>query len=306
MSVQEDVRFKAPAFGRSFVSSYGKIPLERWTSFLVAVAACVVVFWRLGPADIFTDSTPTGGDMGAHVWGPAFLRDHLLPSFQLRGWSPDWYAGFPAMQFYMVLPYLFIVVFDLLLPYGVAFKLVAISGVVLMPLAAWSMGRLSSWREPLPGLMAVAALLFVFDFNFTIYGGNIASTLAGEFAFSMGLAASLLYLGLVHRVLEHGTHHGRAAVVLAVVALCHPITLLFSVSATLQAHVAKGDTHYSDMEIHRSLRKLFLEQWLPGFLLPPLGDVVNAEIFAAWRVLAHEHNAPQTGGPFARRWLQTS
>ncbi len=242
MSTPEDSRFEARASVRSLISNCRKLSVEYWPSFFVAVASSAFVFWGLGPSDIFTDSTPTGGDMGAHVWGPAFLRDHLLPSFQLRGWSPDWYAGFPAMQFYMVLPYLFIVLFDLLLPYGVAFKIVAISGVVLMPLAAWAMGRLSSWREPLPGLMAVAALLFVFDFNFTIYGGNIASTLAGEFAFSMGLAASLLYLGLVHRVLEHGTHRGRAAVVLAVVALCHPITFLFSITATV-VYVAVRSLH---------------------------------------------------------------
>ena len=58
-----------------------------------------MVIWGLGPSEIFVDSTPTGGDMGAHVWGPAFLRDELLPSWQIRGWSPDWYAGFPAMHF---------------------------------------------------------------------------------------------------------------------------------------------------------------------------------------------------------------
>ncbi len=34
--------------------------------------------------------------MGAHVWGPAFLRDHLLPQGRLTGWTPDWYDGFPA------------------------------------------------------------------------------------------------------------------------------------------------------------------------------------------------------------------
>ncbi len=28
---------------------------------------------------VFDDTTPTGGDFGAHVWGPAFLRDYLLP-----------------------------------------------------------------------------------------------------------------------------------------------------------------------------------------------------------------------------------
>ena len=232
MSALESYRLEASAYRRRLVAWGRTVPVEHWLSFVVALAACGVVFWRLGPVEVFTISTPTGGDMGAHVWGPAFLRDHLLPSFQLRGWSPDWYAGFPAMQFYMVLPYLFIVLVDLFLPYGIAFKLVAISGVVLMPLAAWAMGRLSRWREPLPALMAVAALLFVFDFNFTIYGGNIASTLAGEFAFSIGLAASLIYLGLSYRVLEHGTHRARAAIVLAVVALCHPITLLFAVTAT--------------------------------------------------------------------------
>ena len=207
--------------------------LQDWISLLVALASAATVFWGLGPTEVFVDSTPTGGDMGAHVWGPAFLRDELLPSWQLRGWSSDWYAGFPAMQFYMVLPYLLIVVVDLLVPYGVAFKLVAISGVVLMPLAAWSMGRLSKWKEPLPALLAIAALLFVFDYNFTIYGGNIASTLAGEFAFSIGLSVALVYLGFVHRFVEAGTHKTCAVIALATVALCHPIPLLFAVVATV-------------------------------------------------------------------------
>ena len=217
-----------------------KYQIQDWTSLLVAVTASAMVLWGLGPSEILIDSTPTGGDMGAHVWGPAFLRDELLPSFQLRGWSPDWYAGFPAMHFYMVLPYLFIVFVDLFAPYGVAFKLVAVSGVVLMPMAAWLMGRISRWREPLPALLAVAALLFVFDFNFTIYGGNIASTLAGEFAFSIGLAVSLVYLGFASRVLEAGTHKVRASIALAVVALCHPITLLFAVTATVIQVVSRS------------------------------------------------------------------
>ena len=128
------------------------------------------------------------------------------------------------MHFYMVLPYLMIVFLDLLVPYGVAFKLVAISGVCFMPLAAWKMARLSNWKEPLPALMAIGALLFVFDSNFTIYGGNVASMLAGEFAFSIGLAVALIYLGLVNQCLHMGRFTARAAVALAIVALCHPIT----------------------------------------------------------------------------------
>ena len=42
-------------------------------------------------------NTPTGGDMGAHVLLPQILRDELLPSGQIIGWSTAWYAGFPAL-----------------------------------------------------------------------------------------------------------------------------------------------------------------------------------------------------------------
>ena len=96
--------------------------------------------------------------MGAHVWGPAYLRDHLLPNFQLTGWSMDWYAGMPAYRFYMVVPALAIVALDTILPYGVAFKLVAISGIVTLPLCCWAFGRLARFRYPIPELFAFAGL----------------------------------------------------------------------------------------------------------------------------------------------------
>ncbi|MGZ4766116.1 MAG: hypothetical protein ACXVH5_08460, partial [Ilumatobacteraceae bacterium] len=53
---------------------------------------------------VFENNTPTGGDMGAHVMAPAYLRDNLLPHFQLSGWSNYWYDGFPLYRFYMVVP----------------------------------------------------------------------------------------------------------------------------------------------------------------------------------------------------------
>ena len=146
--------------------------------------------------------------MGAHVWAPAYLRDHLLPSFRLTGWTPDWYAGFPAFQFYMVLPSLAIALLSYVIPYGTAFKLVAISGVLTLPIAAWAFGRLTRLPFPAPPLLAVAATAFLFDRSFSIYGGNIASTLAGEFAFSISLTFAMLYLGVVGRGLDTGRRRG--------------------------------------------------------------------------------------------------
>src|SRR5690606_11613369 len=77
---------------------------------VLVVGACVLfTLWHLQPDLLVEDTIPAGGDMGAHVWGPAHLRDHLLPRGQVAGWSDAWYAGFPAYQFYMVVPALLIV-----------------------------------------------------------------------------------------------------------------------------------------------------------------------------------------------------
>ncbi|HEX5365890.1 MAG TPA: hypothetical protein VFW63_04410, partial [Acidimicrobiales bacterium] len=245
----------------------------------VVLGACVAfVLWHLQPDLLLSDAVPAGGDMGAHVWGPAYLRDHLLPHGQVAGWTGDWYAGFPAYQFYMVVPSLLIVALDVGLeggaalvpaavavaagvvaarrwhrrpvrvaalvvaagslalvglPYGVAFKLVTVSGPASLPVAAYAFGRMAGTRFPTPAVMAVATLPFLFYRGYTIYGGNIASTLAGEFAFSMALSLGLLYLGVVFRGLETGRGRATAAVLLAVTGLCHLIPAFWVLGATV-------------------------------------------------------------------------
>jgi hypothetical protein len=245
----------------------------------VVLAICAVfVFANLHPGQVLSSSVPAGGDMGAHVWGPAFLRDHLLPEWRLSGWSPDWYAGFPAYHFYMVVPSLLIVGLDVgtfggwsmvvplaatvalttlawragpgwrrrllvaasalvvlvgvELPYGTAFKLVTIAGLLTLPFAAYAFGRLVELAFPGPALLAVATVPFLFDRNFTIYGGNVASTLAGEFAFSISLSLCVVYLGVVVRGLRTGRHRALAAVLLALTGLSHLIPAFYALAGT--------------------------------------------------------------------------
>ena len=83
---------------------------------VLVVGASLIIFIVMNPWLIFTANTPTGGDMGAHVFGPAYLRDNLLSEGRILGWSNDWFAGFPAFYFYFPLPSLVIVAFDLALP----------------------------------------------------------------------------------------------------------------------------------------------------------------------------------------------
>ena len=209
---------------------------ERWSpaelisgiTAIVVVSACSLLLLRtMQPGELVRTTTPTGGDMGAHVWGPAFLRDHLLPSGRLSGWTMDWYAGFPIYRFYMVVPALAIVLVDLILPYEIAFKFVSVAGIITMPIACYAMGRLARLAFPIPVMFALAGTVFLYDESFTIYGGNIASTMAGEFSFSLALTLSMVAFGLVARGLQDGTHRISAAILIALAALCHGIVLMF-------------------------------------------------------------------------------
>ena len=223
------------ASGRGAAARFASMPAEGWITLVVVGACTLFVLFQLQPRLLLTDTTPAGGDMGAHVWAPAYLRDHLLPQGRLTGWSPDWYAGFPAFHFYMVVPSLMIVALASVIPYGVAFKLVSVSGLLTLPAAAWAFGRLAGLRFPTPALLAAATLPFLFDRAYTIYGGNIPSTLAGEFAFSISLSLALVYLGVVVRGLDTGRHRALAAVLLALVGLCHLIPAFFALAGTAVA-----------------------------------------------------------------------
>ncbi len=198
-------------------------------SVTTAIMMKVVHFNPLRPgADlIFDDTTPTGGDFGAHVWGPAFLRDNLLGSLRFNGWTMDWYGGMPAYRFYMVLPAFAILLVNLVLPYGVAMKLVSVLGLITLPASCWAFGRLAAFRHPIPEMFAVGGLAFALDESFSIYGGNLKSTMAGEFSFSIALSLGVVALGLLANGLRTGKYRVWASVMIAVACVSHGIVLIF-------------------------------------------------------------------------------
>ena len=339
------------------------VRIRQVISGVVVAGVTLFVVVNLRPWAWFLDTTPTGGDMGAHVWAPAYLRDVLLGDLRLTGWSQDWYAGFPAFVFYMVIPSLLVVMveaglglpvsvfaylaagaaawvgarrlpagwldfvgrrwgvsgrgpvlvgaaaaglalvamgvlgrldrytvrlwvgpgfryddaaFDLFMasvvgpvvagclvwgwlgnrargrwarlpatmlavtavvlavsvPYGVAFKLVAVAGLVALPVAVYLMARLGGLGFPVPALTAAATVPFVFDRSFNIYGGNLMSTMAGEFAYSLGLLATVLYMGVVSRGLTTGGRRVVAGALLALAGLTHLFSVFLALAFT--------------------------------------------------------------------------
>ena len=218
--VERDVEVRRPLFH--------DVAYWQRLSAVVVIGLCTgFLLLSLHPELILRNNTPTGGDLGAHVWGPAYLRDHLLPSWRLTGWSMDWYSGLPVYRFYMVVPALLVLLIDVLLPYGISLKLVAVVGILALPWCVWRFGRLTRFAYPLPEMFAIAATIFLYDESFTIYGGNIASTMAGEFSFSIALALAFLAFAAVARGQETNRGVVAASVLLALSALSHGIVLMF-------------------------------------------------------------------------------
>ena len=204
---------------------------ERIITLAVVAGAVLFVFLQLQPGLLFKDTTPTGSDLGGHVWEPNYLREHLLPTGRLTGWAPDWHAGVPALVFYFPFPALVIALLSVVLPYTITFKLVLALALMSVPVATWALGRLAGLRFPAPALMAVATVPFLFDhFQPQTRGGDVISTLRGEYAFAVGLPLALLFIGVLARSLDTRRYRAGAAVLLGLVVLSHIFATLFALA----------------------------------------------------------------------------
>jgi hypothetical protein len=210
------------------------LPAREWlpaAATIVCIASVIAVtLWQLHPSLLLSNSTTTGGDYGGHYALPAFLNSGLLPHFGLTGWDPSWYNGFPLYTYYFVLPDLFTALASHVIAYGLAFKWASVMGSVLLPITAWAMARLFGLRRAFPGALAAITLCFLFDYTFTIDGGNLLSTLAGEYSYSLGIALALLFLGLMARGVRTGRHRGVTAVVFVLCLLAHLLPALFALA----------------------------------------------------------------------------
>jgi 6-pyruvoyl-tetrahydropterin synthase related domain len=202
----------------------------RWLHRGLTVATFAAIYLALADVLhfdlIFSHTTASGGDMGSHHYVATFLRTDLLPHGRVAGWAPGWYAGIPMLTFYFPLPYVLIAALSPLLGAQVAFKLVSASGLLLLPLTSWGAFKVLRLPEPAPLLAAVATLPFLFMTSYTIYGGNIASTMAGEFPFSLSFALLPLALAVLWRVVEDGRWWKRAVLLVAAVVLSHILTTI--------------------------------------------------------------------------------
>ena len=196
-------------------------------TFVAVAAVIVIVIWQCDPRLLLANTMTTGGDTGAHFGLAQFLKENLLPHGHVTGWFPGAYDGLPLNTFYFPLPDTLAALLGYVIPFDIAFKFITILGSVTLPIAAWAFGRLVGMERPRPAVLAVFTLPFLFDQTFTIYGGNLYSTMAGEYAFSLGLSVALVFLGVVVRGMRTGRSRIPAVLLLSACVLSHLVPTLF-------------------------------------------------------------------------------
>ena len=185
-----------------------------------------VVIWSLHPGLLLSHTTLTGGDTGAHLALPGYLLQHGLGS-GITPWYPGWFAGMPAYTYYFVLPDLLAVLGAHIVGFMVSFKLATILGSLLLPTSAYMMGRMMGARRAVALSMGAFCLPFLYDGAFTIVGGNLYSTMAGEYSFSFSLALGLITLGLFFKGVRENKGYWRAAVGLSLTLAAHVLPWFF-------------------------------------------------------------------------------
>ena len=159
----------------------------------VALGSLLLIFLRIEL--VFSDLLPTGGDMGAHIVPTKFFVTELFNNFKLSGWSQDWFAGYPVYYFYFPLPPIITSLLSFLFPFSISFKTMVLISQVLLVISIEMLMRNNSKEFSFYGFGV--GLLYLLTESFTIFGGNLASSLAGQYSFTYSIAFanfSLFYL----------------------------------------------------------------------------------------------------------------
>ncbi len=190
--------------------------------------------------DLLTSVTViSGGDTISHYYPAKYMHDYLLPNIKLTGWSMGWYAGFPMFQYYF--PFLFAVAAaaGYVIPLQISVKLATVLGTLLLPLFTLISMKLMGFKFPAPAFAAMLSMPFLFIETNSMWGGNLPSTLAGEFSYSFSLAVTVLFFGALYNGIKTGRWLAKNAAMFALVAITHVYTMLWALASS--AHLLMKD-----------------------------------------------------------------
>ena len=188
----------------------------------------LVLLDLLRPSLLLLSTITAGGDTPCHYPTAVWFHERLLPEGRLHGWYPGSYLGHPLLLYYFPFPFLVMSALAPLAGMPVAFKLGTALPVFLLPLLVYASFRLMRFAFPAPLLGAAAALVFLYVEDTPIWGGTIASTLAGEFSYTYGTGFAVLFLGVLVRARADGRGPWWPAAMLALTSYAHGYAVVWA------------------------------------------------------------------------------
>ena len=206
---------------------------RRFLDLAVVLSTAWLIAAVLGVGFLLSANLPTGGDSASHLLYAWLYVHELLPKGYITAWMPEVFAGFPFLSYYFPLSFITIAGLAQVLPFAPAMKIGMFAAAMALPGAIW-LGSVYLLR--IPRTIAIwgvlASLAFLLHEQNSIWGGNLLSTLAGEFAYSYGVLFSVLALFAWQRTVATGRHWWLAALLEAATGFSHGFALLITGFAT--------------------------------------------------------------------------
>jgi hypothetical protein len=238
--------------------------LQRASTAIGVALPCGFLLWYLRPSLLLAPTITAGGDTIYHYVAAKYLRDYLLPNWKIVGWMPGNLAGYPLFLFYFPLGFLLIAGLSLVTAFPVAFKLGTVAGTVALPLVTFITLRWVGSRFPAPALGAILTLPFLLNTGNTMWGGNIPSTLAGEFSHSLSLALVVLFQGALYAGVRSRRGAGWCAILFALTGFAHGYGMVIAAGLALFFLAVESDFVATFLYLFRvyAIGGLLLGFWL--------------------------------------------
>ena len=171
---------------------------------------------------LFTNTILTGGDSCSWYQVLDHLKNHLLPNGRIVGNTLTNFFGYNEFQHYFPLPFLIAAILGFFMPLTIALKITTMIGLFSLPFSFFYSVKKITKNNILASSSAVLSLIFIFNESYTMFGGNVLSTMAGEFCYSFAISLFVLLIGLCYDAfINEKISINIPAVVLGLIALSH-------------------------------------------------------------------------------------
>jgi hypothetical protein len=207
-----------------------KIKINKLFIVIMLLVTLSFIIYHLEPSKVFLNTIPTGGDIPAHNYMVKHLKENLFSGFPVRiiSWAPGWWCGFPMFQFYFPLAYFIMALLSFVIPINIAFKIIMVAGVPILPLACFFALRRSGLKPQTALLAALMTIPFLFDSSNTMWGVNIYSTLAGMISNSISFALFILTVSFMSKDIAESKIRTSSIILLCLLISSHFFTSIMA------------------------------------------------------------------------------